>query len=75
MHICVSDVVAQEIVECGWGEFHPLKDKGVNEVLFYAPRDSGEYELARYALAEAWSHATGKRTRSSENTAESPAAE
>jgi hypothetical protein len=58
-HICVSDDAELEIVERGWGEPHPLKDKGVNEVLFYAPRDSEELEIARYAIAEAWSYATG----------------
>ena len=60
MHICVSDDVAREIVERGWGELHPLKDKGVTEVLFYAPRDSEEFEIAKYAIAESWSYATGK---------------
>lgn len=59
-HLCVSDAAAREIVGRGWGELHPLKDKGVNEVLFYAPRDSAELEIAMYAVAEAWSFATGK---------------
>lgn len=60
MHLCVSDDAVRVIVESGWGEPHPLKDKGVNEVLFYAPRDSEEFDIAKYALGEAWSYATGK---------------
>jgi phospholipase/carboxylesterase len=60
LHLCVSGDAVREIVDRGWGEPHPLKDKGVNEVLFYAPRDSVELELAKYAIAEAWSYATGR---------------
>jgi phospholipase/carboxylesterase len=60
LHLCVSDAAVEEIVGRGWGEVHPLKDKGVNEVLFYAPRDKPELELAKYAVAEAWSYATGR---------------
>jgi phospholipase/carboxylesterase len=59
-HLCVSDEAVREIVDRGWGEPHPLKDKGVNEVLFFAPRDSAELEVAKYAIAEAWSYATGE---------------
>jgi hypothetical protein len=59
LHLCVSNDAVDEIVERDWGEVHPLKDKGVNEVLFYAPRDADELEVAKYALAEAWSYATG----------------
>lgn len=60
LHLCVSDAAVREIVDRGWGEPHPLKDKGVNEVLFFAPRDSIELEIAKYAIAEAWSYATGE---------------
>ena len=37
-----------------------LKDHGVNEVLFYAPRNTADLELARRALAEAYRYATGR---------------
>lgn len=60
LHLCVADSSFTEIVEKSWGEPHPLRDKGVNEILFFAPRDSVELELAKYAVAEAWSYATGR---------------
>lgn len=60
MHLCVSESAITEIVEKAWGEPHPLKDQGVNEVLFYAPRDESELEFARLAVREAYYHATGR---------------
>lgn len=60
LHLCVSDEANREIIARAWGEAHPLKDKGVNEVLFYAPRDEDELDLTKYAVAEAWSYATGR---------------
>lgn len=58
MHLCVSESAIQEIVTKAWGEPHPLKDQGVNEVLFYAPRNEAELEFARLAVREAYYHAT-----------------
>ena len=60
LHLCLSNACVEEIVEKAWGEVHPLRDKGVNEVLLYAPRDGEELAIARYAVAESWSYATGR---------------
>jgi phospholipase/carboxylesterase len=38
LHLCMSDAAVNELVERAWGEPHPLKDQGVNEVLLYALR-------------------------------------
>lgn len=61
MHLCMSDEAVTEIVERSWGEPHPYKDQGVNEVLFYAPRDDDELEIAKTVLAESYYYATGRR--------------
>jgi hypothetical protein len=60
MHLCVSDETITEVVQKAWGEPHPLKNQGVNEVLFYAPRNTAERELAQRVLAEAYRYATGR---------------
>ena len=60
LHLCVSDAAVQEIVSSGWGEPHPLRDQGVNEVLLYAPRDESELEIAKTTLAQSYHYATGK---------------
>jgi hypothetical protein len=62
MHLCVSDNAVEQIVAKAWGEPHPYKNQGVNEVLFYAPRDAAELEIAKQALAEAYRYATGRAT-------------
>jgi hypothetical protein len=60
MHLCVSDTAVAQIVDKAWGEPHPLKNQGVNEVLFYAPRDAMELGIAKQALAQAYTYATGR---------------
>lgn len=59
MHLCVSDEAVVEMVSKSWGEPHPLKDKGVNEVLCYAPRTPEELEIVKRALMESYRYATG----------------
>jgi hypothetical protein len=60
MHLCVSDEAVVEMVSNSWGEPHPLKDKGVNEVLCYAPRTREEVEVVKLALIESYRYATGR---------------
>ena len=64
MHLCVSEEATEEIVRRGWGEPHPLKEQGVNEVLFYASRNVQDLEIAKRAVAEAYWYATGRTTES-----------
>ena len=67
LHLCVSDEAVQEIASSGWGEPHPLRDRGVNEVLFYAPRDAAELDFAKRALGESYRYATGRAVPAEEN--------
>jgi hypothetical protein len=60
MHLCMSDDAVREIVEKSWGEPHPMKDEGVNEVLCYAPKNREELETVKFALVESYRHATGR---------------
>ncbi|MGI9352487.1 MAG: hypothetical protein ACR2O3_13060 [Rhizobiaceae bacterium] len=46
-HLVMSEADQKEIVSKGWGLYHPYKDRGVNEVLLYAPRDMEEFELIK----------------------------
>ena len=59
MHLCVSNTAVKELVEKSWGEPHPLKNQGVNEVLCYAPRNREEIEIAKTVLIESYRYATG----------------
>lgn len=60
MHLCMSDDAVRELVVKDWGEPHPMKDQGVNEVLCYAPRNSKELEIVKAALVESYNYATGR---------------
>lgn len=60
MHLCMSDDAVAELVEKSWGEPHPMKDQGVNEVLCYAPRNREEIEIVKLALTESYRYATGR---------------
>ena len=60
MHLCMSDGAVRELVEKSWGEPHPMKNDGVNEVLCYAPRNQGEVEIVKVVLVESYKYATGR---------------
>lgn len=60
MHLCVSDEAVKELVDKSWGEPHPMKNQGVNEVLCYAPRTGEELEIVKLALVESYRYATGR---------------
>ena len=64
MHLCMSDEAVAQLVEKSWGEPHPMKDQGVNEVLCYAPRDREEVEIVKLALIESYRYATGRKAQS-----------
>ena len=50
----------QEVIEKGWGLPHPWKDRGVNEIPVYAPRDDAEIEILKPVIAAAYRFAIGK---------------
>ncbi len=60
LHLCVSDAIAAEILDKDWGLLHPWKDRGVNEILLYAPRNLEEAKVAKWAISQAYEYATGK---------------
>lgn len=59
-HLCVSDDVAREVCEKNWGEPHPWKDRGVNEILVYAPRDESEITVAKRMMLQSFEYASGR---------------
>jgi len=60
MHLCMAAEAREEIIRQNWGELHPFHARGVNEILFYAPRDEEELRLAKHVLAESYRYATGR---------------
>jgi hypothetical protein len=62
LHAALPPEVAQEAVEKGWAEQHPVARMGrmpQNVVMIYAPRDAQEIEVVAGLVAEACRYAGG----------------
>ena len=62
LHAALPQEVAQEAVEKGWAEQHPVARMGYippNVVMIYAPRDAEEIEVVAGLVVEAHRYASG----------------
>ncbi len=62
LHAALPPQVAQEAVEKGWAEQHPVARMGYipqNVVMIYAPRDAEEIEVVAGLVVEAYRYAGG----------------
>ncbi|MFD9224224.1 luciferase family protein [Streptomyces sp. NPDC060064] len=59
LHLALDPADHPAFLASGWGEKHPLYDRGVNVVMFYAPRDQAELEVAKKVIAASYQYATG----------------
>lgn len=59
LHLSLDPKDHAAFLASGWGEKHPLYDRGVNVVMFYAPRDEAEVEVAKTVVAASYAYATG----------------
>ena len=62
LHAALPPAVAQEAVEMGWAELHPVARMGYipqNVVMIYAPRDAEEIEVVAGLVVEAYRYAGG----------------
>ena len=58
-HTVVSTEVEKEIMRKGWGVRHMYFDRGVKEMLVYAPRDMEEIDVAKAIIMESYRYASG----------------
>ncbi len=58
-HAVVDVSVEDELIEKRWGVRHMYYDRGVKEVLVYAPRDEHELILAKKIIIESYRYASG----------------
>ena len=62
LHAALPPEVAQEAVEKGWAEQHPVARMGYipqNVAMIYAPRDAQEVEVVAGLVVEAYRYASG----------------
>ena len=57
-HLVVDEALVQTILDAGWGERHPWYDRGVLEVLVYAPRNEEELEIVQQLVVASIEHAS-----------------
>jgi len=58
-HAVVDVPIEDEILRTGWGVRHMYYDRGVKEVLVYAPRDDDELEVAKKVISMSYLYASG----------------
>jgi hypothetical protein len=58
VHAVVDTLVEQEILRSGWGVRHMYFDRGVKEMLIYAPRDPSELATVKRLVVESYRYAS-----------------
>jgi hypothetical protein len=62
VHAVVDTLVEQEILRSGWGVRHMYFDRGVKEMLIYAPRNPSELATVKGLMVESYRYASGDTT-------------
>lgn len=63
LHLGLPEKDAQVIIQKGWGEWHPLIERGFlppNIIMMYAPRNQEELDVAKFILKHSYDFAQGK---------------
>ncbi|MFE0376662.1 luciferase family protein [Streptomyces inhibens] len=59
LHLALNPADHAQFLTSGWGEKHPLYDRGINVVMLYAPRDRAELAVAKQVITASYRYATG----------------
>lgn len=59
-HLVVGEDTVEEILNTGWGERHPWYDRGVLEVMVYAPRNEPELQTVKQLVMASIEHASNE---------------
>lgn len=59
IHTVVAIAVENEIISKNWGVRHMYYNRGVKEVLVYAPRSKEELEILKSVVIKSYEYATG----------------
>jgi hypothetical protein len=57
-HLVMAEADEEEVISKGWGLPHMWKDRGVNEILVYAPRTTEEIEILKPVIEASYRFAT-----------------
>jgi hypothetical protein len=56
MHLMLPSNDEQAVLDAGWGELHPWHNRGVQEILVYAPRNTDELETVKTIVEASYRH-------------------
>ncbi|HXA43265.1 MAG TPA: luciferase family protein [Candidatus Solibacter sp.] len=62
LHIVLPEPVARQVIERGWGEFHPLVEQGMmppTNVMVFGPRNEGEVDVVWQIVRASYDAAQG----------------
>ncbi|WP_170328205.1 luciferase domain-containing protein [Ruegeria arenilitoris] len=57
LHLVLSEADEKTVLEAGWGELHPLHDRGIKEIMVYAPRNAADLEVVKMIIQASYEHA------------------
>ncbi|MEM6642392.1 MAG: hypothetical protein AAF616_05390 [Bacteroidota bacterium] len=63
LHLGLSQEDAEFFILHGWGEWHPMIDRGIlppNIIMLYAPRNQEELDVAKFILGRSYAYAKGE---------------
>jgi phospholipase/carboxylesterase len=67
LHLILPEPLARQVIERGWGEFHPLVQQGVmppTNLMVFGPRDAEELEIVWSIVEASYANATSQRNAS-----------
>lgn len=62
LHVALPPALAEQAVEAGWAEQHPVARRGLippGAVMLYAPRDDDEVDVVAALVRASWAYARG----------------
>lgn len=60
IHVCLPERDIDAIFDAKWGEPHPYKNLGVNEILVYAPQNKQEMDVLKQVIIASYEYLTNE---------------
>jgi hypothetical protein len=60
IHVCLPERDIEVVLVTKWGEPHPYKKHGVNEILVYAPQNKEEMEVLKRVIVASYEYLTNE---------------
>ncbi|MCL1057504.1 DUF5519 family protein [Shewanella gelidimarina] len=60
IHVCLPERDIEAVLDAKWGEPHPYKKYGVNEILVYAPQNIKEMETLKQVIVASYEYLTNE---------------